>query len=121
MLVAGLGMASATGVAAQQGPEVQEAEPIEVTQELLERFTAVYPDVMAIAQSAQAAMATVETAEEAQAIQAEAQQRLAAVFEEGEVTVAEYEAVVTRLNSDAELRAEFEEMLEKHLAEREDG
>jgi hypothetical protein len=121
MLVAGVGLASATGVAAQQGPEVPEAEPIEVTHELLERFTAVYPEVMGVAQSAQAALAAAESAEDAQAIQAEAQQRIARVLDEGDMTAAEYEAVVTRLNADEELRAEFQEMLEEHLAEREDG
>lgn len=120
LMVAGLGMASATGATAQDAPEHQH-EPIEVTAELLERFTAVYPTVMGVAQSAQAELATVETAEQAQAIQAEAQQRITEVLTEAEITVAEYEAVVTRLNEDEELRGEFERMLEAQMMERDGG
>lgn len=98
-------------------PPVQE-EPIEVTDELLERFVGVYPAVVSVAQAAQAELAAVETAEEAQAIQADAQERVVDILEEGEVTPAEYEAVVARLNDDPVLMAQFEEMLEQ---EREGG
>ncbi len=130
MLVAGLGFVSAADVAAQepvpqepvpqevpQEPTVHEHEQIEVNSELLERFVEVYPAVMEIAQAAQVEMTTVETPEEAQAIQASAQERIAALLTEAEVTVEEYEAVVTRLNEDEELRLEFEQMLEEHQAE----
>lgn len=116
LLVAGVGMAVATEATAQE-PPMQAAPAIEVTPELLERFVDVYPSVMEVAQSAQAQMASVETAEEAQAIQADAQQQIAAVLEEGEVTAEEYEAVVTRLNQDEELRTEFEAMLEARMQE----
>jgi len=128
-LVAGVGFASATGVAAQepvpadpvpQEPvevEIHEHPQIEITEELMERFVVVYPTVMEIAQEAQVELATVETPEDAQAIQASAQERIAAILAESDVTVEEYEAVVARLNEDEELRLEFEQMLEEHLAE----
>lgn len=96
-------------VAQQPVPEEQEA--VEVTEDLLERFVAVYPSVVEVAQGAQAELASAETPEQAQAIQAEAQERVAAVLEEGELTVVEYEAVVTRLNEDPALAAEVQEML----------
>lgn len=91
-------------------PEQQEA--VEVTDELVDRFVAVYPAVVEVAQVAQNELATAETPEEAQAIQAEAQTRITAVLEEGDLTVMEYEAVVTRLNEDPELLAEVQERLE---------
>lgn len=114
-----LAFAAAASVAVPAGvdaqdpvPPVQE-EPIEVTDELLERFVGVYPGVVSVAQAAQAELAAVETAEEAQAIQADAQERVVEILEEGEVTPAEYEAVVARLNDDPVLMEEFEEMLEE--------
>lgn len=115
LLAAGVGLASATAVSAQE-PVVPDAEPIEVTPELLERFVEVYPAVMGAAQSAQAAMATVETPEEAQRIQSQAQQQITELLTEADLSVQEYEAVVARLNQDEELRAEFEQLLEAHLA-----
>jgi hypothetical protein len=120
LLVSVVGMATANGLDAQQAEAAAAQEPVEVTQELLERFVEVYPEVTEIAEGAQVAMATVQSAEEAQAIQAEAQQRIASVLEEAEVSAAEYEAVVLRLNEDEELRAEFERLMEER-ATPEDG
>lgn len=90
-----------------------EQEGIEVTDELLERFVAVYPAVVSVAQAAQNQMARAETAESAQQIQADAQMRVAELLNEGEITPVEYEAVVVELNEDPELMAKFEEMLEE--------
>lgn len=119
LLVAGVGMATATGASAQQ-PEAHDHDPIEITEELLERFVKVYPSVMGVAQEAQMAMSTVETAEEAQAIQTEAQQQITMVLAEAEVTVQQYEAVVMHLNEDEEMRGKFEQMLQEYMA-RQDG
>lgn len=99
--------------AAAQQPIPQEQEAIEVTDELLDRFVAVYPAVVEVAQAAQVELASAETAEEAQAIQADAQTRVTGVLEEGDMTVEEYEAVVTRLNDDPELMAEIQQRLEE--------
>lgn len=99
--------------AAAQQPVPQEQEAIEITDELLDRFVAVYPAVVEVAQAAQVELASAETAEEAQAIQADAQTRVTGVLEDGDMTVAEYEAVVTRLNDDPELMAEIQQRLEE--------
>jgi len=110
--VAGLAV-SGSAASAQEQVMPPEQEVIEVTDELLERFVAVYPSVVQVATSAQEQLATVENADEAQAIQANAQEQVAVLLEEGELTPAEYEAVVARLNDDPELMAEFEAMLEE--------
>lgn len=102
---------------AQQPVIPEEQEMIEVTDELLERFVAVYPVVVGVAQAAQNELATAETPADAQAIQAEAQQRVAELLEKGDLTAPEYEAVVTTLNNDPEMLEKFEAMLE----EQEDG
>lgn len=117
----GLILAAPGAVEAQdpvpQDPIPQEQATVEVTEDLLERFVAVYPAVVEVAQTAQAELATVEDAEAAQAIQAEAQRSITAVLDDGGVSVGEYEAVVMRLNADEELRAEVEEMLLEQQAE----
>lgn len=95
----------------QAVPPQQQQPAVEVTDELIDRFVAVYPAVVEVAQVAQTELATAETPEEAQSIQADAQTRITAVLEEGDVTVVEYEAVVTQLNSDPELLAEVQERL----------
>lgn len=107
-----LALAVPTDATAQQ-PVPQGQEAIEVTDDLLDRFVAVYPAVVEVAQAAQVELASAETAEEAQAIQADAQTRVTGVLEEGDMTVEEYEAVVTRLNDDPELMAEIQERLEE--------
>lgn len=117
LVVAAMVAAPMAAEAQEPAPPVQEAQ-IEVTEELLERFVAVYPAVVNVAQTAQNQLATAETAEEAQTIQADAQTRVAELLDEGEVTPEEYEAVVVQLNDDPALMAEFEQMLE---AERNDG
>jgi uncharacterized protein YggE len=111
-----MGLGLATSAAAQESA-LPAQEPIEVTAELLERFVAVYPAVLEIATSAQAELQAAETAERAQEIEAAAQQRIVQALTEAEVTVREYEAVVTRLNEDEDLRAEFERLLEEFLEE----
>lgn len=110
------GLAPGSAEAQEPVPPVQE-ERIEVTDELLERFVAVYPAVVDVARTAQSELGTAETAEEAQAIQADAQARVAEVLSEGEITPVEYEAVVVRLNDDPDLMAKFERMLEEEEQE----
>lgn len=118
MVAAGMGIA-VPGAAVAQEPAVppQAEEQVEVTQELLERFVAVYPAVVNVAVAAQNEMATAETAEEAQSIQADAQTRVAELLMEGEITPVEYEAVVMELNDDPALMAEFERLLEEERDE----
>lgn len=106
--VIGLGLPA--GVAAQEQVPAQQPA-VEVTDELLERFVAVYPEVVNVAQVAQTQLAAVETPEEAQEIQAEAQAQITAVIQEGDLSPEEYEAVVMELNNDPERRAQFEAML----------
>jgi hypothetical protein len=110
-MAAALGFGLTTNLSAQE-VQVPEQEPIEVTTELLERFVAVYPEVMVIAEATQAEMIAAETPDQAEAIQSAAQERILAALAEGEVSPQEYEAVVARLNEDEELRAEFQRMLE---------
>ncbi|HSH45895.1 MAG TPA: DUF4168 domain-containing protein [Longimicrobiales bacterium] len=117
-LMGAMAAALPAGVNAQQPvPQAPQQEPaMEITDELLERFVAVYPEVVNVAQAAQTQLAVVETPEEAQAIQADAQEQIATLLEEGEVSTAEYEAVVTQLNGDPELRTRFEELLAEQQA-----
>lgn len=112
MIMAMLAFAGATQAEAQQ-PEMPPQEQVEVTDELLERFVDVYPDMFEINQAAEQELATAESPEEAQAIQARAQDEMIATLEDGDITVPEYEAVVQALNTDEELRAKFEEMMEE--------
>lgn len=113
MAAAGMLALGAPMDATAQAPVPQEQEAIEITDELLDRFVAVYPAVVEVAQAAQVELASAETAEEAQAIQADAQTRVTGALEEGDMSVEEYEAVVTRLNDDPELMAEIQERLEE--------
>lgn len=108
-----VGLSAVPGLAAAQEelPAPPQEEAIEVTEDLLERFVAVYPSVVEVAQTAQAQLGTADTDEEAQEIQQAAQEQVAELLEQGGLTVPEYEAVVARLNEDAELRAEVEQRL----------
>jgi hypothetical protein len=108
--LSGVAMATPATVVAQEVVPEEQA-PVEVTEELLDRFVEVYPSIMEIAQSVQAELSQAETAEEAQGIQAEAQTTIAAVLDEGDMTVREYEAVVEKLREDPELMAEVEARL----------
>lgn len=109
-MAAGLGLA-VPGLAAAQQPVAPPEQDVQVTEELLERFVAVYPEVAEVSRTAQNQLAAAANTEEAHEIQMRAQDRVSALLEESDLEVAEYEAVVTRLNSDAELRAEFEQLL----------
>lgn len=113
MMAAALLLAGAAQMEAQQPPAPQEQEQVEVTDELLERFVEVYPDMYEINQAAEQELANVTDPAEAQAVQARAQSQMIETLEEGEITVPEYEAVVQALNTDEELRAQFEEMMEE--------
>lgn len=106
LVLAGAGHAEA------QQPQMPQQQEIEVTDELLERFVGVYPDMYEINQSVEQELATVSDPAEAQAVQARAQARMIETLEEGEISVPEYEAVVQALNTDEELRAQFEEMID---------
>lgn len=112
----GLALATPDAAMAQQ-PVPQEQEAVEVTEELLDRFVAVYPSIVEIAQGVQTELAVTESAEEAQAIQADAQAEITTILDEGDMTVVEYEAVVTRLNDDPELMAEVEARLMEQAEE----
>lgn len=116
LAMGGLALATPDAAMAQQAvPEQQ--EPVEVTEDLLDRFVAVYPSVVQVAQTVQGELATAETAEEAQAIQADAQASITTILDDGDLTVREYEAVVTRLNDDPELMAQVEARLMEQAEE----
>lgn len=116
LAMGGLALATPDAAMAQQ-PVPEQQEPVEVTEDLLDRFVAVYPSVVEVAQTVQTELATAETAEEAQAIQADAQASITTILEDGEMTVREYEAVVMRLNDDPELMAEVEARLMEQAEE----
>lgn len=109
-LALGLMIAVPGSVTAQE-QVVPPQETVEVTDELLEQFVGVYPAIVEVAQEAQGELAAAETQEQAQAIQQEAQTQVSELLDEADMTVIEYEAVVTRLNDDPALRAEVEQML----------
>lgn len=110
-LVAACALSAPAVAEAQQPAPPTQQEPIEVTDELLERFAGVYPAVVNVAQETQTQLSAAETAEEAQAIQADAQTRIAEILDQGEVTPREYETVVMRLNDDPAMMARFEEII----------
>lgn len=112
----GLALATPDAAVAQEAVP-QQQETVEVTEDLLDRFVAVYPSVVQVAQAVQGELANAETAEEAQAIQADAQAQITTILDDGDLTVAEYEAVVMRLNDDPELMAEVEARLMEQAEE----
>lgn len=112
----GVVLGAPTNGTAQEVPVPE--EQVEVTDELVERFVAVYPAVVEVAQTAQAELSTAETPEQAHAIQLQAQEQMTVILDEGDLTAEQYEAVVTRLNDDPALLAEVQERLQ---AEQEGG
>lgn len=109
--------ANAEGVRGQdpQAPDQPPAaqQQVEVTEELLERFVDVYPQVLEASQQAQAELATTTAPEEAQAIQARAEETITGVLEEEEMSPTEYRAIVNALSEDEELRQSFMQMLQQ--------
>jgi len=116
-LTCAIALAAAADLQAQdpqppaQTPTAQ--EQVEVTDELLERFVDVYPQVLEASQRAQAELATATDPEAAQAIQARAEETIMTVLDEEEMSPAEYQAVVSTLRDDEELRERFMSMLEE--------
>ena len=94
-----------------QAPAAQ--QQVEVTEELLERFVGVYPQVLEASQQAQAELATTTDPEQAQQIQAEAEETIMEALEEEEISTAEYRAVIVALRDDEEMRERFMVMLQE--------
>jgi hypothetical protein len=103
----------ATAAGAQEAGAANGAEPdeIEVTTGVLERLVTVYPLVVAIAEDAEPRIANAETEAVARAIEELARDRIATVLMRVDFTPAQYMATVRVLNSDAGLRARFQELL----------
>ena len=111
----------AESVRAQDPPAPTQApiafEQVEVTDELLERFVDIYPQVLEASQQAQAELATTTDPEQAAAIQARAEETIMTVLDEEMMSPEEYEAVLMALRDDAEKRETFTRMLQEAQAD----
>ncbi len=76
----------------------------------LETFAEAYVEIGEVRAEMSPALAAAETAEEANALQEQANDRMMSILEENDMTVDRYSAITNILNSDEELRAEFEEI-----------
>ncbi|MFW5952301.1 MAG: DUF4168 domain-containing protein [Gemmatimonadota bacterium] len=110
-MAVGLGLVSATDVAAQEMPQEQEAP--DVSDEELERFVEVYPEVVEISRAAQTELGQTSDPEDAQAIQEEANAEIEEELEDVGMDFEEYDGIVRALNTDPELLQRFEELMEE--------
>lgn len=78
--------------------------------EELETFTEAYVEIGELRAEMSSALEAAESAEEANALQQQANEQMMAVLEEKDMTVERYGTITTILNSNEELRADFEEI-----------
>ena len=118
--VLGIGLAVPAAAVAQETPPPQ--EPVEVTDELMERFVTIYPTVVEISREAQAELSETEDQSEARQIQAEANERIMGTLEEADLTSGQYQAVIQAVNEDPERMAQFRTLMQEiHGEEVPDG
>lgn len=87
-------------VTAQEAPDREE----------LETFTEAYVEIGQVRAEMGPALESAETPEEANALQQQANDRMMSILEEKDMTVDRYGMITNILNTDEELRAEFEEI-----------
>lgn len=87
-------------VGAQEAPDREE----------LVTFTEAYVEIGEVRTEMSAELEAAESAEEANALQQEANERMVAILEEKDLTVERYGAITNILNTNEELRAEFQEI-----------
>jgi hypothetical protein len=97
--------------------EQQEAPPPPDREELVD-FARAYIDVQEVQQEMEQALATVQDAEEANRIQEQANEQMAEAVEDHDLTVERYSQIVIVLNTDEELRQEFEQVYQELLEDR---
>lgn len=120
-LILGLGLVVTPAASAQDIPPPDQQEKVELSEKELETFAEAYLALAEIREEMTERLDNVQSPEEAQEIQQEANTKMVAELEEHEYTAEEYTVVVTALNQDAELRARFEDILEKLMEEEEEG
>jgi uncharacterized protein YggE len=106
--MAGLGLALLMAmmpahVSAQNLPDREE----------LVTFTEAYVEIGEVRAEMSAELEAAESAEEADALQQEANERMMAVLDEKDMTVERYGAITNILNTNEELRAQFEEIYQE--------
>ncbi len=109
--VFGLAVAMPDSAVAQEAPPQQ--EPVEVTDELLERVVTIYPTVVEISREAQTELSETEDQGEARQIRAEANERIMGALEEADLTARQYDAVVRAVEADPERTAQFRALMEE--------
>lgn len=114
-------LAAAFMVAAPNGVDAQVADPPPPDHEELVQFTEAFLEVTEIRQEMEVEVAQAETPEEANALQQQANDEMVATLEEHGLTTERYSEIVTLINQDEEVRAEFEELLEELSNGRLDG
>jgi cell division septation protein DedD len=105
------------GADAQIQQEQQEV-PDRPDREELTRFAHALIDVTEIQLEMEERLAQVQDADEAARIQQEANDRMVEALEDRELTPERYSEIAMLLNTDEELHAEFEEIYERVLEER---
>ncbi|MFO7893332.1 MAG: DUF4168 domain-containing protein [Longimicrobiales bacterium] len=110
LMAAALGLASAGQLEAQQTPG---QEVPDVTEEQLERFATIYPDVVEISRDAQEQLSQTADPDEAQEIQAEANEAIESKLDEVEMDYEEYDGIIRAINADPETLEKFQEIMEE--------
>jgi hypothetical protein len=109
---AGLLVAFGAGDLAAQEPQPQQA-PDPPDREELVTFTEAYVAIAEVRAEVTPAISAAEDAEEATRIQEEANQQMMAILDEHDLDAERYGEITMVLNTDEELRAEFEAIYEE--------
>lgn len=117
--VAGMFLAAQPAAAQQGAPPAQ--QEIEVSGEELETFAHAFLDVQEIRQEMDSAIQDAEDTQEAQELQQQANQEMAALIEEEyDLTPQRYSQITQAINTDPELQADFQEIVDGLTEDEED-
>ena len=102
----------------QPQPDAQQQPPSPPDHEELVRFTEAMLDVTEVQEELQQTLAGIENPEEASQVQQQANLEMEEILDEHDLTAQRYSEVVTVLDMDPELNAEFQQILDEILEER---
>lgn len=105
------GLALPRTSAAQQGQKSPTVDSVKVDNALMKKFVAAYPEITAVEKRVQQQMASHAKPAATQKMRMQAQEQIQQIFRKHDLTLAQYKAVVQKLNSDPALRKQFLSML----------
>lgn len=112
-LAAVFGLATALPATAQQQQMQQQQQQLsadDVSEQQLESYVEAALEIQTVRQQFQSQMANAETQEDQQAVQQQASQQMIASIEDVGLSVDEYNAIATAVQSDPELGQKVQEM-----------